>query len=1456
MTSSDQHITHEDILTVFDRFDDPQTPVTAAEVASTLDCSHTIAVEVLTTLVEHGTLRTKHVGGSERIWWHPPHDPSEMHPETAQLTALMQAVTEYAIFILDHDGHVTSWNEGAERIKGYTDSEIVGEHFSVFYTEADIDADVPESNLAKAAADGEYTDKGWRVRRDGTRFWANVTITALYDSDGSVYGYTKVTRDNTKQHEYEQQLQRERDLVDRILDTIPVGVTIFNPDKTLARANSRAGQTVGHQDENTHEYEIDTLDAYDTDDTIVPVDGRPYDRVFETKDSISDEVIQYELPTGERRWISVNAAPLLTQDGELERVIVTEKDITQLKNQTHQLERQRDELERELQDMFARIDDAFFALDREWRFTYVNERAEEIIEKSEAELLGNVVWDEYLEGAETTFQREFERAMTTQQAVTFEEHYHPLDRWFSIRAYPSETGLSVYFQDISEKKERERTLEQSKTTMETVWDGIITLDADDRFAVVNDAFCTMVGYDREKLIGEHVTLIHSSRINEEVTLLNKSVLAGESPFVTLEFDMVTADGETIPVEGRFGPYEYGDGTYGRTGVVRDITDRNRRKEELETQITQQTATATLGKRALEEPDLDRLMDEAVALVTETLDTDYCKVLELLPNGDELLLRAGIGWNEGIVGSATVETDRHSQAGYTLLSTEPVVVEDLTAESRFSGPDLLIEHGVESGISVIIGSPTNPWGVLGTHDQNHRKFSVHDINFVRSVSNILATAIERANQELLLSATRSIAEAKTFEDGLQAALHEVCTATQWEYGEVWTESNDGLEFLGAETGVDHTFDPFIAAARDRRFRRGEGLVGRVWKTKSPEWIKNISEASDSKFVRRNEARTVGLKATLSVPITAQNEIIAVFVFSMTESREKNEWMVESLSSIAEEIGGVVSRRQIERALEREKELVEQILETNPLGITVLTADGAFVRLNTRAEQLFGRSREELLGRQLTQSEWRLFDENNQLIPVEDRPTTQVLETGKTIRDWEAKIERLDGQYKWVSVNAAPITNADGTITHFVFTADDITEQKHRERELKHQIEALQPLNRYNTLVRAVTEATVEESTVTGIEQVVCETFASFDLYSFAVIGEFTPDEEFVPRSWGGINETELKTILAANPGRNLQMGLGSVAVQTNTVQVTQTVSGTDAESQRSVADREYQAVAFVPLSNNDVVHGVLSVYATSSFAFSEADMRLLEELGRTIGLSIATMRTRQLLYSETITELNVEIAGSRDFLLTTSKQASCTLTLDTVVPITRESYLAYVTVDGAIPEEIVTAITGKPSVLDVRVIDSDTDHECGKLEVHLSNTASLAQIIEYGAHITKFVANSGTGRLVVASPSRDDTQSMLRWLYQMFDDVQFESLREIPWTPQETTSPLDELDVGLTERQDEVIETAHYAGYFAWPRESTAEEVAAAMEITPPTLHHHLRKGVQKIVAAFVDPTGEQSVAQL
>ncbi len=126
-----------------------------------------------------------------------------------------------------------------------------------------------------------------------------------------------------------------------------------------------------------------------------------------------------------------------------------------------------------------------------------------------------------------------------------------------------------------------------------------------------------------------------------------------------------------------------------------------RAEALRLRALQQAAIADLGLIALAGADLQTLFDEAVSKVSETLQVEFSKVLELLGKNDELLLRSGIGWAAGLVGHATVGAGADSQAGYTLLSHEPVIVEDLTTELRFSGPPLLKEHGVVSGISVII-----------------------------------------------------------------------------------------------------------------------------------------------------------------------------------------------------------------------------------------------------------------------------------------------------------------------------------------------------------------------------------------------------------------------------------------------------------------------------------------------------------------------------------------------------------------------------------------------------------------------------------------------------------------------------------------------------------------------------------------------------------------------------------
>ncbi|WIY00183.1 PAS domain S-box protein [Amycolatopsis mongoliensis] len=131
---------------------------------------------------------------------------------------LVQSVQDYGIFMLDQGGHISSWNAGAERIKGWSAAEIIGRHFSVFYPPEDVAAGKPVRELEIAAEQGRLEDEGWRVRKDGTRFWANVVITALFDGRHRLQGFGKVTRDMTERRNAEQALRERRRLVGHLVD--------------------------------------------------------------------------------------------------------------------------------------------------------------------------------------------------------------------------------------------------------------------------------------------------------------------------------------------------------------------------------------------------------------------------------------------------------------------------------------------------------------------------------------------------------------------------------------------------------------------------------------------------------------------------------------------------------------------------------------------------------------------------------------------------------------------------------------------------------------------------------------------------------------------------------------------------------------------------------------------------------------------------------------------------------------------------------------------------------------------------------------------------------------------------------------------------------------------------------------------------------------------------------------
>jgi PAS domain S-box-containing protein len=160
---------------------------------------------------------------------------------------LVESVVDYAIFVLDPGGRIVTWNPGAERLKGYTLAEAVGQHFSIFYPPAEVERGHPDYELAVAVADGRYAEEGWRLRKGGAPFWASVTITALRDEAGGLVGFAKVTRDLTERKQAEEALreseQRFRLLVQNVRE---YGIFMLDPRGRVASWNEGAQRIAGY----------------------------------------------------------------------------------------------------------------------------------------------------------------------------------------------------------------------------------------------------------------------------------------------------------------------------------------------------------------------------------------------------------------------------------------------------------------------------------------------------------------------------------------------------------------------------------------------------------------------------------------------------------------------------------------------------------------------------------------------------------------------------------------------------------------------------------------------------------------------------------------------------------------------------------------------------------------------------------------------------------------------------------------------------------------------------------------------------------------------------------------------------------------------------------------------------------------------------------------------------------
>jgi two-component system, LuxR family, sensor kinase FixL len=321
------------------------------------------------------------------------------------------------------------------------------------------------------------------------------------------------------------------------------------------------------------------------------------------------------------------------------------------------------------------------------------------------------------------------------------------------------TEQKLFQQSLRENEERLRHLsEQLQLITDATGAPMARCSRDLRYLWVNKPYAEWLKRSPDEIVGRPIAEILGEETFEQLLPYFNSALSGQQVRYEQRLNMPRVG--LVWVSVTYAPTLAPDGAAdGWVAVILNLDDRKRAEQALEQRASQQAAVASLGQRALAEPDFTTVLDDAVRTVATVLDVEYCKLLELLPGGRELLLRAGVGWRANLVGLTTVSAGRESQAGYTLSSGGPVVVENLGAETRFHPPPLLLDHGVVSGMScAVAGCDGQAYGVLGAHTSRSRQFTEEDVHFLESVANLLGSLIqskqledELRNRELRLRA---------------------------------------------------------------------------------------------------------------------------------------------------------------------------------------------------------------------------------------------------------------------------------------------------------------------------------------------------------------------------------------------------------------------------------------------------------------------------------------------------------------------------------------------------------------------------------------------------------------------------------------------------------------------------------------------------------------------------------
>ncbi|WP_440989035.1 bacterio-opsin activator domain-containing protein [Haloarchaeobius baliensis] len=428
--------------------------------------------------------------------------------------------------------------------------------------------------------------------------------------------------------------------------------------------------------------------------------------------------------------------------------------------------------------------------------------------------------------------------------------------------------------------------------------------------------------------------------------------------------------------------------------------------------------------------------------------------------------------------------------------------------------------------------------------------------------------------------------------------------------------------------------------------------------------------------------------------------------------------------------------------------------------------------------------------------------------------------------------------WFSVRAYP--SETGLSVYF----RDVTERKEREQALERKRDELEGLAQLNRVLQQVNETLVNAANRTMVEQTVCEELVESSLFAAAWLGRVDSRRDTVELATSAAHdefEPEARV-----PVSEVVTHPAGQAVASQSVERVDDLASLDSGDPWVEVAREhgFRSVAAVPVSYKGSQYGVVTVFATKPGVFTEGVVEALSQLRNVVGLAINATERRAALIADGTIQIELTLRDATNPLFRAVDENGVTATLEGATALDDHTFVEYFTITGGPDESFFDTVRSFDHVEGCSVLEQDSDEALVTLTV--VDPPISTQLAEHGGTVRRIVVEDRSAELVAELPKSGSIRSLIDSFEQTFDSVDLRAKRERKRPERRVSEFRSTLEEQLTDRQREALEAALQDGYFEWPRESDAEEIAATLDISSPTFHEHLRAAQQKLFTDLFD----------